>query len=221
MPHHLLIAFVFCSFFLSAQAQPKWHLKLGIGSGATIDYWDWDWQSIKERDVVREVKRFRIRPSVGMMWNKVLTKNASFEGDFNLMWHSFDFEGQYGGLGGGYNLRGKFNLFSIQSSGRFTFRAYEYLHLKLGLGSVFRLFDSSTAMQSGYGQSLGRPETIEARDIFRRFLLFPSTGFAYQGYRMGMEMTAGHSLARFPFSATHGNTQGYLISWQIAVIFKV
>jgi len=221
MTRQLLIASVFSTIFFSAQAQPTWHLKLGIGSGAAIDYWDWDWQSIKDREVVREVNRFRIRPSIGATWDKALTKNCSFGGDFSLLWHSFDFEGQYGGLGGGYNLDGKFDLFSLQTSGQVTFRAYEYLHLRLGLGGMLRLFDSSTAERSGYGHSFGSPETLEARDIFRRFLLFPTTGFAYLGNRIGMEMTAGHSLARFPLSATHGNLQGYLISWQMAVLIRV
>ncbi len=218
---YIFLTLAFLSF-LSVQAQTTWHLKVGVGSGSIIDYEDdFGWAEIKALDIVDERIRLGIRPAVGLAFDKPITKACSFGGDFNLLWHSFDYEGRYGGQGGGYYVRGKFNLLNAQASGRFTLKAAEWLHFRAGLGAVLRLRDFSKANRSGYGLAGDYDEAATAKNTFTGFLLMPVAGLVYPGNKIGVELLAGHSLARFPQQATSGNLRGFLTTLQLSVLFNL
>ena len=221
MMNHVFLALAFLSL-ASVQAQTTWHLKVGACSGSIIDYEsDFGWAEIKAFDIVDERVQFGIRPTVGLAFDKPISEACSFGGDFNLLWHSFDYEGRYGGLGGGYYVRGRFNLLNAQTSGRFTLQAFDWLHFRAGLGAILRLRDFSKANRSGYGLVGDYDKVATAKNTFAGFLLMPVMGLVYPGNEIGVELLAGHSLARFPQQATSGNLRGFLTTLQLSVLFKV
>lgn len=201
----------------SVQAQTTWQLKVGVGSGSIIAYEDdFGWAEIKAFDIVDERIRLGIRPAVGLAFDKPITKACSFGGDFNLLWHSFDYEGRYGGLGGGINVKGKFNLLNAQASGRFTLKAAKWLHFRAGLGAMLRLGDFSDATEEGYGQMGTYTRPAKASTVSTSFLLMPIVGLVYPGKKIGVELLAGHSLA--PFDS---NFDRFLTPVQLSLLYKL
>ncbi len=213
----LLLTSFFILSLLHLQSQTTWHLKVGIGSGSIVDYTsDLRWSNIKRFDLVDERFRFRPRPTIGLAFDKSISKNCSWGGDFNLLWHSFNYQGGYGS---GFNSEAKFSLLCAQTSGMFTVQTLDWLSIRLGLSGVFRLGDFTNTHQTGSWEVNGQVQKITAKDIFRGIMIMPMAGLLYPGKKIGLELLAGHSLTAFPKQSS--TDLRLLTTLQLALLFKL
>ncbi len=207
----LLLTSFFTLLLLHLQSQTTWHLKVGIGSGSIVDYTsDLRWSNIKRFDLVDERFRFRPRPTIGLAFDKSISKNCSWGGDFNLLWHSFNYQGGYGS---GFNSEAKFSLLCAQTSGMFTVQTLDWLSISLGLSGVFRLSDLTDTKVNG------QVKKITAKDIFRDIMIMPMAGLLYPGKKIGLELLAGHSLTAFPKQSS--TDLRLLTTLQLALLFNL